>query len=148
MTNFLEKSTWSDVEWTVYLSNLDILRHRHNLKKKELAEKIGVKNAYRSGNKRVSEKTIDKICQVFNVTREWICTAHGIAENENNYDQHGGWSGRTIEELTGVPAGKGMGRAVEMVADIYQSNDSELIDITFRTLKIFRDNIKKFKDGS
>ena len=140
MTNFLEKSIWSEDEWTIYFSNLDILCRRHNLKKSELAEKIGVVNAYRSGNKRVSEKTITKICQVFNVGREWIATPHGVAETNHKYQLHGGWTGRSIEELTGVPDGMGMGRAVEMLADIYQSNDRDLIDITFKTLKIFKNS--------
>ena len=72
---------------------------------------------------------------------------HYIFTNLYKYLKHGGWTGRTIEELTGVPKGMGMGRAVEMIADIYQSNDVELIDITFRTLEIFRNSTFKTKDG-
>ena len=147
MTNFLEKSSWSNRDWTIYYSNLDILCRLYNLKKNELAEKIGVANAYRSGNKRVSEKTIAKICEVFDVDRTWLSTPHGIAENESQFDLHGGWKGRTIEELTGIPSGRGMGKAVEMIAEIYQSNNVELIDITFRTLEIFRNSTLKTKDG-
>jgi transcriptional regulator with XRE-family HTH domain len=47
---------------------------------------------------------------------------------EQPYDHHGGWKpSLTIEEMTGIPAGLGMARAVDLLASIYASRDETLI---------------------
>lgn len=65
-----------------------------------------------------------------------------IQEQKSEYDRNGGWKPRTIEELTGIPKGKGMGKAVEMLADIYSSKNKDAIDSIFSVLQVFS---KKFR---
>jgi transcriptional regulator with XRE-family HTH domain len=73
--NFWGKSEWTKEEWVCFLSKLDVLRFKDGLKKKEFSEKIGVWNIYRKDLKRPDPGTIERICKVYNVTPEWLCSA-------------------------------------------------------------------------
>jgi hypothetical protein len=68
-------------------------------------------------------------------------TANGqsgqTGEKKLDYDLHGGWQPRSIEELAGVPEGMGMGRAVELLARIYRSKDQTLIRAIYHNLEAF-----------
>ena len=66
-----------------------------------------------------------------------------IEENEKNYDPHGGWKPRSIEEMAGVPKGLGMGRAVEMLASIYNSKNQDVIRAIFANLQVFSSAIEQ-----
>jgi hypothetical protein len=54
--------------------------------------------------------------------------AQQTRQPEQPYEPHGGWKpSMTIEEMTGIPAGLGMARAVDLLASIYASRDETLI---------------------
>jgi hypothetical protein len=59
-----------------------------------------------------------------------------VSDPELVYDKNAGWRPRSIEELTGVPKGLGMGHAVELLARIYQSKNHEVIRAIFANLQV------------
>lgn len=66
-----------------------------------------------------------------------------VSDPESGYDPHGGWQPRSIEEMAGVPKGLGMGRAVEMLASIYQSKNQDVIRAIFANLQVFSSAIEQ-----
>lgn len=158
MANFLHKKIWSDTEWSIFNKNIEYLRNYHHLKKSEFSEILGVKNFFRKDRNKVSKTVVRNICNQFDVDENWLCTdrqdrnnfislmnkhAGGLNENGSNYDLHGDPPNISIEELTGIPAGKGMGKAIELLVDIYDSKNKKAISTVFDVLKVFSRNVKK-----
>ena len=145
---FSGKHTWSQKNWVIYFSNLDILCRKHGIGQGELAKRIGVVNAYREVKTRPNPETIKRICKAFSVSEEWLGSDHGVYENnirlkinvkqtDDPYKPHGDPPVITIEELTGIPRGMGMGKAVEMLADIYNTKNKETIRSIYKVLEAF-----------
>jgi len=84
MHNFAAKSEWTKEEWAIFLAKLDVLRFRSHLKKKEFSDKIGVWNLYRKDLKRPGHLTILRICDVFKVSKEWLCSDEPDDEEPRN----------------------------------------------------------------
>jgi hypothetical protein len=133
MPNIFQKKSWGDVDWDLYLNNLDALRKRKGLSKGQFNEFLGVWNAYRKrGLAKAGRETVLTVCQKLDVTEEWLGTEHGsdseeVHQPKEDYAPHGGWKPRSIEEMTGVPKGLGMGKAVDLLATIYAAKDEMLI---------------------
>lgn len=140
------KPTWSDSDWHIYINNLEILCRQNELKKKDFSRRVGLANAFRTDAGRPSVETLKKIAQIFGKTPEWLLTyrdkfTSDVNEPEGAYDLHGGYKPRSIEELAGVPEGLGMGRAVEMLAKIYQSKNRSVISAIFANLRVFCERV-------
>lgn len=97
--NIFKKTAWDENDWDIYLNNLDILRLRHNLSKKQLNAAAEKWNLYRRDMGRPGEGTILKVCAVFNVTQLWLSTAHPKPEKDR------GEPGLSIKDVGGVPYG-------------------------------------------
>lgn len=124
MTNIFVKKTWGDVDWDIYLSNLDTLRKRKGLSKGQFNEFLGVWNAYRKrGLAKAGRETVLTICQKLGVTEEWLGTAHGAEHDEVH-----------------LPRGLGMGKAVDLLAAVYASKDDLLIRAIYSNLEAFADS--------
>ena len=151
MINIFEIKEWSDNEWKIFFNNLDIIRAHYNLKKHEFAERINVGNAYRTDRRRPSRLFVKAICNEFNVDEEWLSADHIGPENMSTllrehsdttvfektpeYKLHGDPPARSLEELTGIPAEMGMGRAVKSLLEIYETKNLTLIGKALKTLK-------------
>ena len=66
-----------------------------------------------------------------------------VSDPESDYNLHGGWEPRSIEEMAGVPKGLGMGRAVEMLASIYNSKNQEVIRAINANLQVFSQAVEQ-----
>jgi hypothetical protein len=143
MPNIFQKKSWGDVDWDIYLNNLDTLRKHKGLSKGQFNEFLGVWNAYRKrGLAKAGRETVLTVCQKLDVTEEWLGTEHGSDSNEVKqpqppFDPHGGWKPRSIEEMTGVPKGLGLGKAVDLLATIYAAKDEMLIRAINANLEAF-----------
>jgi transcriptional regulator with XRE-family HTH domain len=140
------KPIWSAADWHIYINNLELLCSDNSLKKKDFSKRIGVVNAFRTSAGRPSAETIKKISEIFDVTTDWLMTYHdklnyNIKQEGTNYDPHGGWKPRSIEQLVGLPDGHGMGRAVEMLARIYASRNENVIRAIFANLRVFCERV-------
>jgi transcriptional regulator with XRE-family HTH domain len=140
------KTAWENDDWLIYINNLEILCASHGLRKKDFSRRVGLANAFRTDAGRPSMETIKKISEIFDKSPEWLLTYHDkltpdVKELKKNYDQHGGWKPRSIEELVGVPEGMGMGRALEMLTRIYLSKNQALIGAIFANLRVFCDRV-------
>ena len=108
MTNFLHNKKWSDAEWNIYFNNIELLRLNEKLSKSEFNSLLGVSNAYRKDRHKASYETISKICKKFNVSEKWLSSPHELLKNGqgkikeylNFYDEHGGYTKHTTDELT------------------------------------------------
>jgi transcriptional regulator with XRE-family HTH domain len=118
------------------------------LTQSDFAARIGLKSAsivhhMESGSRKITERTIRSICNEFRVSRDWIKNGTppiftmSIEENETRFNPQGGWQPRSIEEMAGVPKGLGMGRAVDMLASIYNSKNQEVIRAINANLQVF-----------
>lgn len=108
---------------------------------------------------RIKKGTLKKIAIEWalseNISLDWLI--HGLGEpkfkddnlsvkqSNEDYDLHGGWKSPSIEELTGIPKGQGMGKAVEMLADIYNSKNKETISSVYKVLEVFSKNLEQVK---
>lgn len=147
--NIFKKPEWDQLEWKIYLNNLKILCRANNLKNKEFSKIVGVENAFRTDIGRPGKGTVNIICNKFNVTEKWLSTPRKITngviefkieENLKPYDENGGWRPGSIEDFCDVPHGIGFIRAIDMLADIFRSKDTSLIDKTIDSLKSLRDS--------
>ena len=86
--SYLEKNIWDEADWEVFFHNLDILRSRSGLKKKEFSDKVGVKNIYRKDINRPDRRTLLEICRIFNVALDWFAVPQQIAP-EGSKSQRG-----------------------------------------------------------
>ena len=82
MGNFLLKRKWSNQDWDIFDSNINILLNEYRLKKGEFNDIIGVKNFFRKDRQRVSLRVIDKICKEFNIERDWLEISHKFQDRK------------------------------------------------------------------
>jgi transcriptional regulator with XRE-family HTH domain len=101
---------------------------------RELGINLTTYYRYERGDTQVSDGHI-KLAKIVSANRQLDKMV--VSDPESDYDPHGGWRPRSIEELTGVPRGLGMGRAVEMLANIYQSKNQEVIRAINESLQVF-----------
>jgi len=99
MKNIFDKNNWSEGDWEIYLNNLELLRKRHFLLKKDFSKQIGVQNAFRKDLKsKPGRGTVLTICKVFGINEKWLgmpqTEVPGIKDNEKKYDLHGDWTPR------------------------------------------------------
>ena len=106
-----------------------------------------------SGKKPPSDKLIRAAARHYSVPESWLRTGDGnltdyglqpdgrmkmvVQMDGDGYDPHGGWKPRSIEEMTGVPKGLGLGKAVDMLATIYAAKDEMLIRAINANLEAF-----------
>ena len=95
---------------------------------------------YERGDTPVSDGHL-KLAKIISAKRQFDNGA--ISEPESDYAPQGGWRPRSIEELTGVPRGLGMGRAVELLARIYQSKNADVIRAIFANLQVFSATVEQ-----
>lgn len=74
-------------------SNIKTLREKHlNLSQIEFADKIGLKrnsiSVIETGRRNPSQRTLDDICDIFNVNIEWLKTGEGKIFNSTLSDNH------------------------------------------------------------
>jgi len=83
----------------------------------EFAEKMGVSLVtyyrYERGETPIKEGLL-RLAEI--IADEYKSRKIKVSDPEKQYDLHGGWKPRSLEQITGVPEGLGMGRAVEMLA--------------------------------
>lgn len=108
----------------------------------EFAEKLKINlrtyYRYESGEREIPAGLMD----LAEIIRSNLDANNGQVKQQNiQYDQHGGWKPRSIEEIAGVPEGLGMGRAVEMLARIYQSKNRDVISAICANLRVFCERI-------
>jgi len=72
--SFCQKPVWKKEEWAIFFAKLDTLRFRAGLKKRDFSARIGKWNIYRKDMNRPDPDTLDRICVVFNVSQEWLCS--------------------------------------------------------------------------
>lgn len=140
------KASWDINDWHIYINNLEILCLKHDLRKKDFSRRVQLANAFRTDAGKPSSETIKRIAKIFGKTPEWLLTyrekfTQDVNEASKEYDLHGGWKPRSIEEMAGVPDGLGMGRAVEMLAKIYQSKNKPVISAIFANLRVFCERV-------
>jgi len=63
-----------------------------------------------------------------------------INESGEDYKLHGDWPRRSLEDFCGVPKGIGFIKAVDVIADIFRTENMELIDKTVDALKSLRES--------
>ncbi|MDB8790663.1 helix-turn-helix transcriptional regulator [Romboutsia sp. 1001216sp1] len=73
--------------------NIKTLREKHlKLNQIEFADKIGLKrnsvSVIETGRRNPSSRTLDDICDVFNVNMEWLKTGVGNVFNDSSSDNH------------------------------------------------------------
>ena len=103
---------------------------------KQMAELLGIsERAYRhyENEERKISGPVKKLIEIDQCSQ--------IGEPKNDYDLHGAWKPMSIEELTGIPKGKGMGKAIEMLVDIYNSKNEEIIISIYKVLQAFSNSI-------
>jgi hypothetical protein len=108
---------------------------RGELTKEAFAKIIGVSvrhyYRYESGEKPIPQWIVD-------AANKYIRDkSQAIADPKNAFDPHGGWKPRSIEEMTGVPKGLGLGKAVDLLATIYAAKDEMLIRAINANLEAF-----------
>ena len=109
MGNFLLKRKWSNQDWDVFDSNINILLNEYRLKKGEFNDIIGVKNFFRKDRQRVSLRVIDKICKEFNIERDWLEISHKF-QDRKIFTKAGATSGvadATRKVAFATPGGRG-----------------------------------------
>ena len=73
MYNLFKKKKWEDHDFEIYHRNLDIIRQKFGIKRKEdLSRIIDKSNLYRKDMDKPGESTILKLNQKFEVTTEWL----------------------------------------------------------------------------
>jgi len=125
------------------------VRADRNLTQIEFGEKISVSGEYVSQletGKRTnpSENLIFKICEKFNVNRDWLIDGKGerdllLKDPGTVYEPHGGWEPRTTDDL----AGPKMSRAFTLLSKIYDSENKEMIRAAFSMLNALAHEIEK-----
>ena len=147
--NIFKKPEWEAHEWRIYINNLKILSRAHNLKNKEFSKLVGVENAFRTDIGRPGKGTVKLICSKFNVTENWLSTSRKIdegiiefkiEEKLSPYEKNGGWKPGSFEEFCSVPKGLGFIKAIDVIADIFRTENKELIKKTVETLESLRDS--------
>lgn len=74
-------------------NNIKTLREKHlKLNQFEFADKIGIKrnsvSVIETGRRNPSQRTLDDICEVFNVNMDWLKTGEGNVFNDSSSDNH------------------------------------------------------------
>lgn len=129
METFLLKKRWSDRDWIIFDRNIDILIRENGLKRGDFSRMVGVINFFRKDRKRVSLEVIDRVCQEFNVKREWLETPHSFQKiKPGNHED------KNISDSK-------MSRAFISLAKIYESGDKKITDAAFSTINALADLI-------
>lgn len=108
---------------------------------KQMSEILGIsERAYRhyENEEREVSGAVKKLIEIDQCSK--------IKESGSDYDLQGGWKPKTIEELTGIPEGMGMGKAIQMLADIYNSKNKETISSIYKVLQVFSENLNSFEE--
>lgn len=146
MGNFLRKKKWTLREWEIFRNNIELLRLKEQISLGELNTKVGHRNLLRKDQNRIHPDTILQICQKFNISEKWLATDHiteltsELGEQKKKYKLHGDWQGRSLEDFCGVPEGLGFIQAMDVIADIFRTENKELINKTVLALKSLRDS--------
>lgn len=98
MENIFKKDIWSQAEWDIYINNINILRNRDGLEKKDFNKKIGVANAFRRDLNKPGRGTMLSICKEYEIDEVWLSTKHdkyeSVKELDEDYNLHGGFKPR------------------------------------------------------
>jgi len=139
------KTSWDTDDWIIYTNNLELLCSLHGLKKKDFSRQVGLANAFRTDAGRPSMETIKKISEIFNKSPEWLLTYHDkltsdVNEPEKSYDPHGGWTPRSLEDLTGLAPG--YKEAFLLLLEIFESKNNLYKRAIYANLQAFSGAIK------
>jgi len=112
-------------------------RLRGDRTKQEMADffNISLRTYYRyeDGERKVPDAYL-KLAQIDNLSK--------ISEEQPAYKRGGGWRPRPVEEFAGAPANLDFAKAVSMLADIFSSEDDQLIQTMRSTLENFCEQAK------
>ena len=137
MGNFLLKRRWSNQDWDVFDSNINILLNEYRLKKGEFNDTIGVKNFFRKDRQRVSLRVIDKICKEFNIERDWLEISHKFQDRKI-------FTTEKSPKSDPVPGIK-LSQAFTLLSKIYEHGDNQLINAAFAIIQALADLVDKHK---
>lgn len=119
------------------------------------AKKVGIPHStfhnYIKGRKPHSDHLI-RIRDTFRVNIDWLLTGKGnkyfvnqIKDPDSEYDQHGGWEPRDLHDFAGVKKGLGYAQAVSLLADIFRTEDQDLINSTISLLRESTESLPQSK---
>jgi transcriptional regulator with XRE-family HTH domain len=130
-----------------FAKRLKYIRLEKGLNRTAFAKSIGVSSAHISALEKEkgspSEQFVKAVAARYDFSEKWLSNGEGemhpcsVHQPQPDYDQHGGWKPRSIEEMAGVPKGLGMGKAVDLLATIYAAKDEMLIRAINANLEAF-----------
>ena len=117
-----------------------------NVSQDNFAKSLGIANHkikdIEINKTKISTEIAQKIEEIFHYNFRWVMLGEGskfiderIKESEPDFDKHGGWEPRDLHDFVGVKKGLGYAQAVSLLADIFRTEDLDLINSTISSLR-------------